>query len=291
MGGYSSLTEQPTNFTATTPAAPGGAVNVVPQADAPTPPPTSVVRNFSAYVPPMTSSNPGAVPTPPNDPTKFLDGTGHWTKPSGGGGSGNQNISYYLSPTSIIPPEISSPAGLNWAYRVNATYAFNDNGALVITTFSSGGTPEILGELTPVGNYDAIGCFGANPSLISGQTTIFGIALWDSGSGKVVSFELNMSQGTVPQLVLAHLSSFTTFVTSPYAINNYLGLGQPIWLRINCSSGKYTFYVSVDGQSWDQAYQESTTAYMPAAADHVGIEYYNKASTPANVVIPHLFVG
>jgi hypothetical protein len=89
MGAYGTLIEQPTNFTSTTPAAPAGAINIIPQAEAPTPPPTTVVRHFSAYVPAPTTSTPGCVPALPNDATQCLDGTGNWSaKGSGGGGGG-----------------------------------------------------------------------------------------------------------------------------------------------------------------------------------------------------------
>lgn len=283
MGGF---TGQPVNF-GTTPAAPTGTVNVAFQADAPTAPPTSTVRNVSAYVPPMTASVGGGVPTPPNDADKFLDGTGHWTRPNGGGSSGN-DISLYFSPASISPPSLGS---WTWARQVNGTLGTNNNGAAIIKTFSTGTTAEFIGVSIANEDFDIIACFGMNPSLISGQTTLFGIALWDSGSGKVITFELNMIQGTVPQLAVSHLSSFTTFVTSVYGLNNYFGTSIPIWLRINLSFAKYTFYVSVDGQSWDQVFQEGATAYMPVPADHAGITVGNKASTPANLVIPHFAIN
>ncbi len=278
---------QPVDLNATiTP--PTGTVNVVFQADAPTAPPTSVVRNISAYVPAMTSTAPGAVPTPPNNAAKYLNGAGAWTTPAGGGGSGG-NISYYLSPATISPPSFS---GWSWAYQVHATYALNANGAMVITGYSSGSTSEFIGTSILNEDFDIIGCFAMNPSLVSGgNQNIFGIALWDSVSGKVVTFELNMAQGSAPQLAIAHLSSFTVFVRRPYALHNYFGTSIPLWLRINCSYGKYTFYVSVDGQSWDQCYQESTTAYMPSPANHAGICFAVKASTPANLVIPHFVIN
>jgi len=57
------------NLNDTTPSAPAGAVNAKWQADSNNP------RNVSAYIPAATSSSPGVVPTPPNDATKFLDGT------------------------------------------------------------------------------------------------------------------------------------------------------------------------------------------------------------------------
>ena len=121
-----SSTGQPLNFDETDPAAPSGAVNVVFQADAPTQPPTNVVRNISAYVPAPTTSAPGCVPPLPNVATEYLDGTGNWSTPAGGGGGSVSSLfskNYFSSSTRafstvyqntssqpiIVMGEVSSP--------------------------------------------------------------------------------------------------------------------------------------------------------------------------------------
>lgn len=81
----------PKNYNDTTPAAPSGKVNVKWQADAPDPNPT-VVRNVSAYMPVMTATDGGAVPTPPNDATKYLDGTGNFSSPAAGSGPSKSDV-------------------------------------------------------------------------------------------------------------------------------------------------------------------------------------------------------
>ena len=261
---------QPLNFDATDPAALSGTVNVVFQADTPTAPPTNVPRNISAYVPVATATAPGGVPTPPNDKTQLLCGDMAYRKlvagsnvtitenstqiaiaASGGGGGSNDDISYYLSPATITPPSLS---GWTWALQVHGVVGSNANGAATINTYSTGSTAEFLGNSLTSPDYDIIACFAMNPSLIAGQTTVFGIALWDSASGKAVTLEINMVEGSAPQLAVAHFNSFSSFNANAYGINAYFGVGQPIWLRINCNSvgspasPKYTFYVSVDGR-------------------------------------------
>ena len=62
------------NFNDTTPAAPSGSINSKWQSD-------SSGGAISTYTPPATATTPGAVPTPPNDATKYLDGTGNWSVP------------------------------------------------------------------------------------------------------------------------------------------------------------------------------------------------------------------
>jgi len=278
---------QPLNFEAADPAAPSGAVNVVFQADAPTTPPTATVRNISAYMPPMTATTGGAVPTPPNVATKYLNGQGAWTTPAGGGGGGsNDDISYYLSPATITPPTLSA-----WGYHANATAGANANGAMVLSTYSS---PyfEIIGEAISSSDFDLIACMIANPPLVSGATMAMGLALWDSGSGKIVRYFLQLGYNGTSSLNVQHDPSFTS--GSPVSVANpdfNVGWGTPVWLRINCSYGKFTFYVSVDGQSWDEVYQESSTAYLPVAATNAGVGFYQSGTTVMHLVVPHFVVN
>lgn len=211
-----------------------------------------------------------------------MSGTGAWSTPAGGGGGGASGvISYYLSPATIVTPTLST-----WAYHVNATKTFNANGALVMTTYSSV-NPEILGQTVPAEDFDLIGCFAMNPPFVSGKLCTYGLELWDSGSGKLVTLQVNMGQGSSPILQVDHYPSYTGTPSVPFQIANPALSAIPVWLRINCSYNKYTFYASVDGQSWDQVYQESTTAYMTAAADHCGVGIFNNSTSKANLVIPH----
>jgi hypothetical protein len=283
MGGYGTLIEQPTNLNATSPAAPAGGVNVQFQADAPTPPPTTVVRKISAYVPAPTTSSPGCVPALPNDSTKCLDGTGNWSA-KGSGGGGTPSISQYLSPATITPP-----SGLSWAYHSNAAYGFNANGAMVLTTHGSS-SGEVLGETISSGDFDLIACLVGNCPLTGSGQIAFGVSLWDSGSGKVITYFLNLNAGATSALYVQHGASFTASFSTAFTTNVEIAPNSPIWFRINYSYGKYTYYLSVDGQSWDRCYQESATAYLPVEATNAGLVCFNSVSTPANVVVPHFVV-
>jgi len=67
------------NLNDTTPAAPGGHTNVAWQKSG-----TSISANI-----PTAPSGAQLVPTLPADATKYLDGTGAFTVPAGGGGGGD----------------------------------------------------------------------------------------------------------------------------------------------------------------------------------------------------------
>ena len=227
----------------------------------------------------------GYVPNVPNDATRYLDGTGNFSVPSvTGGGSGGISVSHYLTPSTITPPTYTT-----WAYHVNATYSTNSAGAYVITTYSSA-NPEIMGTTALSGNYDIIGCFSMNPSVVGGKQRSFAISIWDTGSGKMVSLELDVPAGNNNStLYVKHYPSFTGTPSTAFSIQAP-SFSNPLWLRINCSSTTYTFYISVDGQSWDQIYTESTTAYMTTAANSGGFGFYDSATTAASaghLVVPH----
>jgi len=75
------MANNPKNYNDTSPAIPSGKAGVKWQAATPDVNP-AVVRDVSAYVDPCTATAPGAVPTPPNDASQFLDGTGVFSTPS-----------------------------------------------------------------------------------------------------------------------------------------------------------------------------------------------------------------
>jgi hypothetical protein len=266
------------------PAAPVGNAPVVFQADAPTTPPTTVIRKISGSTAPATATTPGVVPTPPNDATKFLNGKALWTVPPGSGGGTNDDVSFYLTPTGISPPALTV-----WAHQINGTHVTNNNGAEVLTTYGSTASVfDVIGEALAAGDFDLIMCGAMNQSL-HGATTAYGLALWDSVSGKAVFFQVNPGAG----VFITHYASFTSLASTPLSLSLAIGASVPIWFRINLSFGLYTFYLSVDGQSWDRLFQESATVYMPAVADHCGLIIYNSGSSTqlVNAVFPHFVIG
>jgi hypothetical protein len=110
---------------------------------------------FSA-IPTMTGVAGGLVPTPPNDATKYLDGSGNFSTPSGGGGgltiideqtgimSGTTTLNFFI-PTSGMYL-------VNFCFNVTST---NNAGSLVLTSLNtdqngnSGGTQNI-GSISPI---------------------------------------------------------------------------------------------------------------------------------------------
>lgn len=151
------------NLNDTTPAAPSGKVNVKWQADSNDP------RNVSAYMPPMTSSAGGAVPTPPNDATKYLDGTGVFSTPAGGG---------------------STVGGTNYQTGTTYTVVTGDKGKLVRFTNSSAVAVSL----------DAVGGSFGTPWFAWFENNGAGVVTITPGSGTINgagTLVLNQNEGVV----------------------------------------------------------------------------------------------
>src|SRR5438270_4154192 len=95
------------NLSDSTPAAPASAQNGKWQADAPGTDP----RNISVYHPYATPTVAGLVPTPPNDATKYLDGTANWSKPPNTAINFADNETVTASGTSATLAHTPNPSG------------------------------------------------------------------------------------------------------------------------------------------------------------------------------------
>jgi hypothetical protein len=168
----------PKNYNDTNPAAPAGASNVKWQAVAPDPNP-DVPRDVSAYMPPMTATVGGAVPTPPNDSTQVLRGNGTW----GAGGSGAsissvQQEAYvysadtgaanaYVVTLSPVPTIITGSEVLFKAAHANtgaSTIAVNGGSA---TAIKKNGTIDLASGDIVVGQIVALSFDGTNYQMTS----------------------------------------------------------------------------------------------------------------------------
>lgn len=96
------------NLNGTTPAAPSGEVNVVFQNDS-----SSPIANISAYMPVMTATVAGAVPTPPNSTSKFLRGDGTWAAAGGGGATDSISVASASRPATV---NLTTEGTFDWWY-------------------------------------------------------------------------------------------------------------------------------------------------------------------------------
>ena len=93
-------------------------------------------------------------------------------------------------------------------------------------------------------------------------TALVGIVLYDSGSGKLISFELQ-ADGSATAWEIYTWNSVTSPVTqlidTPIAVYS-----ENRWLRVHNDGTNLTFYVSQTGADWVELYQQPVTTFLPA---------------------------
>ena len=147
------------------------------------------VDDIQINVAEMTAMTGGAVPIPPNDPTKYLDGTGAWSVPSSG----------TSSPTETRIGLSGSTNGA--AISVNTTSAFSP---MTVHTAVSGTT-----------NWDDVWIWAANTDTISRTLSIYFGA--HSSIGDMLIGNYDIPPGGLPILVCPGLFLQNGRVIEAYA--------------------------------------------------------------------------
>jgi hypothetical protein len=92
-----------------------------------------------------------------------------------------------------------------------------------------------------------------------------GLALYDSGSGKFVTF-CAQARATTQVAAVDYYNSQTSINSEPY-LNNIMPGHE--WFRINVGTSNFTFYISRDGDTWIELLTVSKTAFL-STFDKVG---------------------
>ena len=115
--------------------------------------------------------------------------------------------------------------------------------------------------------YTATMCFSLNTQL-RGSTTSSGLMLYDSGSGKVITYGIR-NDGTAGITTMRYeYNSSTSFNTAGGEL--YIYPSNPIWLRAVDDTTNRRFSVSTDGLTFFETFVEGRTAF--ATPDSIG--YY-----------------
>jgi hypothetical protein len=228
---------QPKNFNGTTPAAPAGTKNVTFQADAVSTDP-SVVRNVSAYLPAATATVAGAVPTPPNDVTKFLRGDGTWATAGAATLASDTDVTL-TSPAANdglvyngskwVNKQINSAVGGGYGYYRSITIdhtkvAANQSNfpVLLDLTYADLATLAHSGLVQNSNGYDIIFC----TTTSSGTILSFEVESYDSTAGHIIAHvkipSLSSTVDTVIYVLFGN-SAITVTQANPTAVwdSNY----------------------------------------------------------------------
>ena len=271
---------QPINYSDTTPAAPSGKVNNKWQAD--TPAGDNVTRNVSTYTPIATATTPGAVPTPPNDGTKFLAG----------------DMTYKIPAPCDLQTNGSnngSQVKLNLISGSNITITDGGTGGVTIAASSGGGGGDTPSDLSGFSVLNAsAGTLGAaGPSsgytdttsdvnyviAISGSPSTWSIAAklnWASAHGDATDVAIGIALwqaiGNLRKIFFIYQNN-TAYIQN---YNNGSYSGSPFntnwfgvqWLKVSADGAHFYYQISPDGTTWKTIYTEAYGTFC--TPDHYG---------------------
>lgn len=173
-----------------------------------------------------------------------------------GGGGGSLGRVPFFGPTGGT---WSRPAGTSftWVNQGSATYTDNSLGGPLVVSKAASASDSIslLCVSAPATPYTYTAMVTA-PAEPSSNYTAIGVALYDSGSGKVTT--LGFGNNSVTAL---HWNSTSTYNST---LKSFTWAGSLLWMRITNSGTTLTYYVSVDDITWMQVASESVSAFMPA---------------------------
>lgn len=219
----------------------------------------SVKRNVSVEVPIMTASQGGITPTPPNDATKFLDGTGHYTVPS------NPVVTSTVKGLVPNPPNdatkfldgtgvFSTPGGGGGGSSAGSLVGYRRTNRMVCKQKASGGT------LTEIG--DVINVLGSEfnpweyPNTTRGQSTSYDNGSSDTVCGWQGNTSLNYLLGNnLHMFADAYLGDITDilFIAGLFSSSSLGGTTVPnfyntAYIRFDVTAGDTVFHtITSDG--------------------------------------------
>lgn len=116
--------------------------------------------------------------------------------------------------------------------------------------------------------------------LTATGTSAFGVALYDSVSGRLQSVVLRAP--TSPFVVMYNWTTLSTFSSSPASLANPIFFSD-LWYRVRHTGGNYVYDISYDGKVWVNVYSAGATSFLTNRADRVGIyTSYNRSTGPNN---------
>lgn len=173
-----------------------------------------------------------------------------------------------------------SAASFSWVNQGSAT-ANNTAGPLFFSSpAESGDNIKLLVTNTPTAPYTAI--MGFRPTNPGVNYTTVGMALRESSSGKLVTFNFSYGNGfSISSSKWNSVSSWSgAYFDMPIHTGGY------IWYKIYDNNTARYYYYSIDGQNFLQLYSVSRTDFI--TPDQIGFFVnVNNASWPSGIEIFH----
>lgn len=214
---------------------------------------------------------------PPNDASQYLDSTGNWSTPSGGGSGSFFGLWDFVAPPS---------SGWSWDNQASATIT-SATGYEYLSCPRTGNIHLHLRYRTaPSTPYTITAAIFADLSSIqsrSGATDVncgFGIGFRESSTGKIVNYLFVTD--TAVGAYGAYFGKWTNATTLSANYSGHAGfrtmaglvLARPALLRITDDGTNLKCYWSMDGVVWTQFDSRARTDFMSGGPDQVWFGAY-----------------
>jgi len=177
--------------------------------------------------------------------------------PAGTGTSGASLLGL-VAPSSLSVPSLGS---FTWGNQGDATATANAGGGL---WFEASGVQQDIRFLYVA----ASGSFTAICGYMDGNVSPL-VALRESSSGKLIGADASNGAGA-NVLGIFKYNSYTSF-NANYISNSSAPASIFKFWKITSNGTVYTWYWSVDGQSWEQYLQKNVNDFFTTAADQIGM--------------------
>lgn len=248
---------------------------------------------------------------------EFMDGTGNWSDPGTGSGTGNvtdttafgsepsgspgpsagdlvfYNNSFYVSRFTgsawgpwgpIFPMTQPVDGDFSWVNQGGASVDASLGGIYLLAPATAGDSLRVRVKTAPSTPYVITACFlpaihAANNSGTAVENAAFGLIFRESGTGELATFGLQFVSGQVqPIVVVQKFNSATSFNSGYNGGTTRRYPASPLFLRIADNGTNRMCSISTDGQHFIQVHTVGRTDFL--TADQVG--FYAHAGNSSN---------
>lgn len=160
----------------------------------------------------------------------------------------------------VMTEPVSGTPAFSWLNQGGATESGTNGGLILTAPAGAGDALRVRYIAQPTRPYTITAAFRANIS--SDQNYHAGLCWYDSGSGKLTSWEvINNTGASGINIGVINWNSTTSFNGAPHGAANF-SWGDLIWLRMTDDGTNFTYYISSDGINFIQWYQTARTAFL-----------------------------
>jgi len=201
-----------------------------------------------------------------NVSTEYMDGTGNWSTPAGGGGGLNMGFT---------PPVLANFTNINTIVATSGT-VWGDT-AITVTAAATGSiNVRALVKAAPATPYTVT--IAILPMFINAQYVVMGPVFRQSSDGKLIQFGMGYESGAnLPWEVLGYRMTSPTVYASQFTTLDITAPISPLWMRIADNGTNRIFSMSPDGVTFLPVFTEGRTSFL--TANQVGFGFYQQSAS------------